>query len=124
GNEPVLVRVQLESVVGDVFNSTILPTRDFLTASMKAIDEAGRGVLVYLRTQEIMGFQADAPMDDRDYGVGAQILRALGLRKICLLTNSQAKRVGLKGYGLEVVDHRSLLIDSGVTPTPPIMELS
>ena len=111
GAEPVLVRVQLESVVGDVFHSLLAPSSEFLSASMAAIDMAGRGVLVYLRNQDVLLRPqqiAAQPMDERDYGVGAQILRALGLHKICLLTNSQAKRVGLKGYGIEITDYVAL----------------
>lgn len=107
GPEPVLVRVQLESVVGDVFHGLPAPSSEYLNAAMAAIDKIGRGVLVYLRDQNSLqrSLQNKAlPMDERDYGVGAQILRALGLHKICLLTNNQAKRVGLKGYGIEIVD--------------------
>lgn len=124
GAEPVLVRVQLESVVGDVFQCAHMPSLETLNAAMRAIDEAGRGVLVYLRNAYIGGQpnEAQRPMDERDYGVGAQILRALGLHKICLLTNSQAKRVGLKGYGLEVVDHRALLTESASFPQPLPLE--
>ncbi|MGE0762462.1 MAG: 3,4-dihydroxy-2-butanone-4-phosphate synthase [Bdellovibrionales bacterium] len=115
GADPVLVRVQLESVMGDVFQSLLVPGSEFLSAAMRAIDQAGRGVLVYLRNHEVLSQpldQAGRPMDERDYGVGAQILRALGLSKICLLTNSQAKRVGLKGYGLEHVDSMTLPMEN------------
>ena len=102
---------------------------------MREIDRAGQGVILYLRTEDMGGrllnrIQAYADLDQgklnsedmkasfsgdsRDYGVGAQILRELGVRKINLITNSQAKRVGLKGYGIEIVDSTPVKIGSEV----------
>lgn len=126
---PTLVRVQTECVMGDVFGSFRTRSHDFIRAAMSRIDKEGAGVLVYLRLEDMAGRliqrvetyrQLDEglkPMelkhnpfqsDERDYGVGAQILRSLGLRKVCLLTNNPSKRVGLKGYGIEVVSTESL----------------
>jgi 3,4-dihydroxy 2-butanone 4-phosphate synthase/GTP cyclohydrolase II len=133
-DEPVLVRVHTECVMGDVFGSLRTRSGEYLQASMKIIDQAGTGVILYLRTEDmderlLKRIQSYADLDTgtidkatakntfvsdrRDYGVGAQILRELGIRKINLLTNSQAKRVGLKGYGIEIVDTTSLPVDSG-----------
>ena len=132
-DKPVLVRVHSECIMGDVFKSLRTRSGDYLESSMKLLDEEGSGVLVYLRLED-MGHrlrqrvqsyhqldQGETPTeeikkvfrsDDRDYGIGAQILRALGVRKIRLITNSPAKRVGLKGYGLEIVDEVALPIDT------------
>lgn len=129
GNDPVLVRVQSECVVGDVFGSEHNRSGAFLKRSMELINSHGRGVLIYLRMEDMLGRlreqiqaysrldsgeaeSAEIRSDGRDYGVGAQILRALGLRKICLLTNNPEKRVGLKGYGIEIVDTIPLTLDS------------
>jgi 3,4-dihydroxy 2-butanone 4-phosphate synthase/GTP cyclohydrolase II len=114
--EPVLVRVQVESVFGDALGGL---QNTYLQQALETINEVGRGVLVYLRkdwqsphlTRIIENMAAKTPpsatrrpvMDERDYGIGAQILRSLGLEKIVLLTNHQVKLVGIKGYGLEVI---------------------
>ncbi len=140
GDEPILVRVHTECVMGDVFGSLRTRSGDYLKAALQQIDQEGRGVLVYLRLEDMgqrlvnriqsyhcldQGQAADDGLrqnfrsDDRDYGVGAQILRALGLRKIRLMTNNTSKRVGLKGYGIEIVDTESLPIE-----TDPLIELS
>jgi len=130
---PVLARVHSECIMGDVFRSLRTRTGDYLDASLRLIDEAGAGVLVYLRLED-MGHrlrqrvqryhqldQGETPTeeakkifrsDDRDYGIGAQILRAVGARQLRLITNSPAKRVGLRGYGLEIIEEVSLPIDS------------
>jgi 3,4-dihydroxy 2-butanone 4-phosphate synthase/GTP cyclohydrolase II len=100
--DPVLVRVHSQCVLGDVFACQNIRSGDFLRAAMQAIDEEGRGVVLYLCNSQSM--RQGGPADDRDYGVGAQILRALGLHKIRLLTNNPAKRVGLKGYGIEITE--------------------
>lgn len=131
--KPVLVRVHSECLMGDVFKSLRTRSGDYLEASLNLINESEEGgVLIYLRLEDMghrlrqrvqsyhqldQGETATEEIkkvfrsDDRDYGIGAQILRSLGVRKIKLITNSHAKRVGLKGYGLEIVDEVALPID-------------
>jgi 3,4-dihydroxy 2-butanone 4-phosphate synthase/GTP cyclohydrolase II len=113
--QEVLTRVQSDCVLGDVFMSTETPTGVYLRSSLKKIQQAGSGVFVYLRTEALTRPTRetdDIAMDPRDYGVGAQILRALGVKKIALLSNNEIKRVGIKGYGLDVVRVVPLLEDS------------
>jgi 3,4-dihydroxy 2-butanone 4-phosphate synthase/GTP cyclohydrolase II len=138
-DKPTLVRVHSECLMGDVFGSLRTRSGQYLDSSLKMINEEGAGVVVYLRLedmgqrlrQRVMSYhQLDQGesvtedmrkvfrSDDRDYGIGAQILRALGIRKLRLITNSHAKRVGLKGYGLEIVEEIAL----GV-PVDPLLEL-
>jgi len=130
--EPVLVRMHSECLTGEVFGSLRCDCGDQLRAAMAAIAQEGRGVIVYIRQEgrgigldnkikayalqdlgsdtveanELLGF----PPDPRDYGVGAQILVDLGVRRIRLLTNNPQKRAGLEGYGLQVVERVPLEI--------------
>jgi len=135
--EPVLVRVHSECLTGDVLSSLRCDCGDQLHSSMEAIRKEGRGVVVYMRqegrgiglvnklkayklqTEEgldtveancALGFKPDL----RDYGVGAQILSFLGVKKIKLMTNNPLKRAGLGGYGLEVVETIPIQIEPNV----------
>src|SRR6056297_249435 len=122
----ILVRVHSECMTGDIFSSLRCDCQDQLHRAMKMVDEEGCGVILYLRQEgrgiglvnklkayeyqrhgmdtvqanEVLGFSADL----RDYGVGAQMLVDLGVRKMRLLTNNPKKMVGLQGYGLSVVE--------------------
>ncbi len=114
GPEPVLVRVHSENLLSDVFRAKGMHSHHSLTASLAAVARAGCGVVLYmepansgdvlLRRLAAKPGEAPPPMDFRDYGIGAQILAALGLKKIRLLSGSTRKVVGLDGYGLEIVE--------------------
>lgn len=105
GEQPVYVRVHNANIMGDVFGDMTQPTAQNLRASFEYIDKIGSGVIIYLRNEMLSEhFGTDAKMDNRDYGVGAQIMRSLGLKKIYLLSNHTAKKVGLKGYGIEILN--------------------
>jgi 3,4-dihydroxy 2-butanone 4-phosphate synthase/GTP cyclohydrolase II len=132
--EPALVRVHSECLTGDVFGSARCECGQQLRAAMQMIAEAGRGVLVYLRQEgrgiglenklhayrlqdsgfdtveanEVLGF----PADRRDYGIGAQILRDVGLESIRVLTNNPKKTDRLECYGLHVAEQLPLEIDA------------
>jgi 3,4-dihydroxy 2-butanone 4-phosphate synthase / GTP cyclohydrolase II len=126
-DEPVLVRMHSSCATGDIFGSKRCDCGEQLHRSMQMIDKAGKGCIVYLlqegrgiglmnkiaayKLQEQGLDTVDANIhlgfdpDLRDYGVGAQILRDLGIGKVRLITNNPVKRVGLEGYGLEVVEN-------------------
>ena len=132
GEEPILVRVQKESVLGDVFLATRSGAGSELRRSLEMIEEAGQGALVYLRLkgsernllreveqhakseEESLLVDAQHPVDFRDYGIGAQILVDLGLHKIRLLTNHPKKMVGLEGFELNVVEQIPIEIAESV----------
>jgi 3,4-dihydroxy 2-butanone 4-phosphate synthase/GTP cyclohydrolase II len=133
-DEPVLVRVHSSCVTGDIFGSCRCDCGPQLHAAMDMVDKAGKGVIVYmnqegrgigllnkLRAYKLQEMGRDTveanlelgfPMDDRDYGVGAQILRDLNVTKLRLITNNPKKRAGLIGYGLEIVDSVTIEIPS------------
>lgn len=135
-DEPVLVRVHSSCVTGDIFGSCRCDCGSQLHHAMEMVDRAGKGVVLYMKQEgrgigllnklrayklqeegwdtveanQKLGFD----MDERDYGIGAQILRDLGITKIKLMTNNPKKRVGLMGYGLEIVDN----VEIEITPNP------
>ena len=106
---PTLVRVQRENMLGDLFRGSAFGAVASLASIFEAVAKACRGVIVHV-AQPFGGMQADqdgvrlGQMDARDYGIGAQILSHLGLRRIRLITNNPRKVVGLGGYGLEIVE--------------------
>jgi 3,4-dihydroxy 2-butanone 4-phosphate synthase/GTP cyclohydrolase II len=113
GPEPTLVRVQSGNLLADVFRATGGGGQQALSAAFEAVARAGRGVVLYMEPSAAGdalvrrvkgGDAAPAPMDIRDYGIGAQILVELGLRRIRLISHSTRKVVGLDGYGLEIVE--------------------
>ena len=132
-DEPVLVRVHSSCFTGDILGSLRCDCGEQLHAAMKMVEKEGKGAILYMnqegrgigllnklkayRLQEQgmdtveanlhLGFQ----MDQRDYGVGAQILRHLGITKLRLISNNPKKRVGLIGYGLEIVENVPVEID-------------
>lgn len=109
---PTLVRVHTENLLSDVFHAKGMDSHHSLMASLEHVAKAGHGAIVYMeqngRMQEaLIGEGRPAPgsrVNLRDYGIGAQILTALGLRKIRLMSRSQRRVVGLDGYGLEIVE--------------------
>ena len=119
-DEPVLVRVHSKCLTGDVFGSKRCDCGPQLHRALQMIDEAGKGVLVYL-DQEGRGIgllnklkELGLPVDLRDYGIGAQILRDLGVRKLRLMTNNPKKIDGLKKlYDLEVVERVPIEVGHG-----------
>jgi len=133
-DEPVMVRVHSSCVTGDIFGSCRCDCGPQLHAAMDMVQKNGKGIVLYMnqegrgigllnklksyKLQEMgrdtveanleLGFK----MDERDYGVGAQILRDLGVKKIQLISNNPKKRAGLIGYGLEIVDSIAIEIES------------
>ncbi|MDE7153748.1 MAG: bifunctional 3,4-dihydroxy-2-butanone-4-phosphate synthase/GTP cyclohydrolase II [Muribaculaceae bacterium] len=134
--EPVLLRVHSSCATGDIFGSQRCDCGEQLHQSLRKIEQEGRGLVLYLNQEgrgiglmdKIKAYKlqeqgmdtVDANIhlghkaDERDYGVGAQILRSLGVTKMRLLTNNPIKRIGLEAYGLEVVD----TVPIEVTPNP------
>lgn len=131
-DEPVLVRVHSSCLTGDIFGSCRCDCGEQLQKAMEKIEQEGKGVIVYMN-QEGRGIgllnklkayklqeqgldtveanlQLGFGMDERDYGVGAQIIRDLGIKKMRLLSNNPKKRTGLIGYGLEIIENVPLLV--------------
>jgi len=126
-HEPVLVRVHSSCLTGDILGSLRCDCGDQLHMAMQQVEKAGKGLILYMnqegrgigllnklrayKLQETGLDTVDAnielgfPKDQRDYGIGAQILRELGVSKIKLMTNNPKKRIGLIGYGLEIVEN-------------------
>jgi 3,4-dihydroxy 2-butanone 4-phosphate synthase/GTP cyclohydrolase II len=133
-DEPVLVRVHSSCLTGDIFGSCRCDCGPQLHKAMDMIEEAGKGVIIYmnqegrgiglinklkayeLQEQGYDTMEANVKLgfkpDERDYGIGAQIIRDLGVKKMRLLTNNPTKRTGLVGYGLEIVETVPLEIES------------
>jgi 3,4-dihydroxy 2-butanone 4-phosphate synthase/GTP cyclohydrolase II len=133
-DEAVFVRMHSSCVTGDIFGSCRCDCGAQLHKSMEMIEKEGKGVIVYLnqegrgigllnklkayklQEQGLDTVEANVELgfkvDERDYGVGAQILRDLGIRKIRLITNNPKKRAGLIGYGLEIVENVPINIPS------------
>jgi 3,4-dihydroxy 2-butanone 4-phosphate synthase/GTP cyclohydrolase II len=133
----LLVRVHSECLTGDAFASTRCDCGPQLATALERISREGRGVLLYMRGHEGRGIgladkirayalqeagldtvdanlELGLPVDSRDYGIGAQILTALGVRSMRLLTNNPNKRAGLEGYGLRIVER--IALPAHVTP--------
>lgn len=130
--EPVLVRMHSSCMTGDIFASKRCDCGEQLHQAMQMIDKEGKGVIVYLQQEgrgiglmnKIAAYKLQEQGDDtveanlhlgfkadeRDYGVGAQILRELGIGKIRLISNNPVKRVGLEGYGLDIVENVPVVI--------------
>ena len=134
--EPTIVRVHSQCLTGDIFGSSRCDCGDQLHRAMEIIEEAGKGVILYIINQEGRGIglvnkikayamqdkgldtvEANQKLgfkpDQRDYGIGAQILVSLGVNKLRLITNNPRKFIGLAGYGLEIVDRIPIEIPPG-----------
>jgi len=136
-DDPVLVRVHSQNVLSDVFAIRQEEQREQLAEAMMMVQDAGRGVVLYMmqsnrnvgmlnrlkamqrlqdepEATEATATELKLTMDPRDYGIGCQILRDLGVRNLRLLTNSAKRRVGLAGYGLEIVENVPLEVPASV----------
>ena len=126
--EPILTRVHSSNLIGDIFGSRNKQSGDVLHSAMAQVEEEGQGVVLYMnrnqrgsilmnQLQTLKEMQegplkdSDLEMDNspkksdtRDYGIGAQILQALDVTKLRLLTNNPVKRIGIKSFGLEIVE--------------------
>ncbi len=131
-NEPLLVRVHSSCITGDIFGSKRCDCGEQLHKAMQLIEQEGKGAIIYLNQEgrgiglmdKIKAYKlqeegldtVDANIhlghnaDERDYGVGAQIMREIGIQKMRLITNNPVKRVGLEAYGLEIVENVALEI--------------
>jgi 3,4-dihydroxy 2-butanone 4-phosphate synthase/GTP cyclohydrolase II len=133
GDEPVLVRVHSSCATGDIFASKRCDCGEQLHRAMAMVEREGRGAVIYLNQEgrgiglmeKIKAYKlqeegldtVDANIhlghraDERDYGIGAQILNHLGIHKMRLITNNPIKRIGLEGYGLEIVENVHLEVE-------------
>ena len=131
-DEPVLVRVHSSCVTGDIFGSKRCDCGEQLQKAMQLIDKAGKGVILYMKQEgrgigllnKLKAYELQEKgldtveanlklgyeIDERDYGVGAQILRDLKISKMRFISNNPNKRIGLESYGLEIVENVSLEI--------------
>ncbi len=132
-DEPVLIRVHSSCATGDIFGSYRCDCGDQLHRAMQMIEQEGRGAIVYLNQEgrgiglcnKIRAYQlqdegldtVDANIrlgfraDERDYGVGASIIRELGIRRMCLMTNNPSKKAGLEGYGLRIEEIVPIIVE-------------
>lgn len=132
-NEPVLCRVHSSCMTGDIFGSKRCECGEQLHKAMQLIEKEGKGILVYMNQEgrgiglmnKIRAYKLQEQGDDtveanvhlgfepdeRDYGIGAQILRTMGAQKLRLMTNNPIKRIGLESYGIEIVENVPLEIE-------------
>jgi len=132
-DEPILVRVHSSCITGDIFGSMRCECGDQLHKAMQLIEREGKGVIVYMNQEgrgiglmnKIRAYKlqeegmdtVDANLhlgfnaDERDYGVGAQILREIGVTKIRLMSNNPVKRIGLEAYGLSIIENIPIEIE-------------